>query len=228
MAACALGAVLAGPAAADSTTTPGTPGARCGAVLGPAATWLPGPTCEVTIPKGSTVSIALSSHYRWGALVAKSAVVGVTSTRPAKGGLTGTLRGRRLGVTTVTSIGGPICGPGVACPDFLLRWSLRVKVVTPTTLPAALVVTQADAAGVKHLHVGEHLVVRLTASAGYAWTVPTTTDSSVLQVVSASPGQATFAALGPGSATVTSTENPTCYPSCLPPSRILQIRVTVS
>jgi hypothetical protein len=106
---------------------------------------------------------------------------------------------------------------------------------TPVTEPSAhaprtIVVTEADSGSRYRLHLGDHLIVRLAGPSIYTWTEPESSKSAVLRrTVGASGSTATaaFAARATGRAKVTATDNPNCYPQCLPPSFLFYIGVTV-
>ncbi len=236
LAACpAASAATRGPASAapasTTTTLPGTAAntSKCAVVLGAGVRWIKTTSpCEVAVPRGLTVSVDLSGHYRWGPLATSSrAVVAVTSSHPSAGGLTGTLRGRSLGAAWLTSPGAPICPPGQACPQYVMLWRLKVKVVAPTPVARSVTVTQADASAPITLAKGQQLVVNLSAAAAFTWSTPAAANATILMRLSGSPGHATFRAVGVGSTSVSAVQSPDCYPACLPPSKLVQFRVIV-
>jgi len=80
------------------------------------------------------------------------------------------------------------------------------------------------------LHRGDHLIVRLASSSLYAWSAPTSSNEVVLVRIGFSAGasaSATFVAKAPGQAEVNAVDTPTCYPQCLPPSRLFTVTVRV-
>jgi hypothetical protein len=80
------------------------------------------------------------------------------------------------------------------------------------------------------LHRGDHLVARLTSPPIYRWTEPASSDESVLQRSRGSSGasaEGVFVATADGRSSVTATDDPTCYPGCLPPSRLFELSVSV-
>jgi hypothetical protein len=90
-------------------------------------------------------------------------------------------------------------------------------------------VTAADNGRHYTLVVGSQLRVTLVSSGIYIWTAPVSSNPTVLAALSATPvaGSTVFTALSPGTVQVSATENPSCYPQCLPPSRLFAITVTV-
>ena len=109
----------------------------------------------------------------------------------------------------------------------MLLWTLKVKVVAPAPAAKSVTVTQADASTTITLTKGEELVVNLTSVGAFTWSTPTPGNPAILERLSASPGHATYRAVGVGSTSVSAVESPNCYPACLPPSKLVQFRVTV-
>jgi hypothetical protein len=106
----------------------------------------------------------------------------------------------------------------------------RASAMSGTTTSHATHVTQADSGRRFVMHVGDHLVVKLTGPAIYTWSEPTASHPTVLQRKSGSSGSAasaTFVAITTGRSAVAATDNPNCYPQCLPPSRLFRITVRV-
>jgi hypothetical protein len=93
-----------------------------------------------------------------------------------------------------------------------------------------LSVTQADSGHSYTLHVGDRLVVQLSGPSIYTWTESVSSNPAVLARSRGSSGATTtaiFVARAKGRARVTATDNPNCYPQCLPPSRLFVVTVTV-
>ena len=91
-------------------------------------------------------------------------------------------------------------------------------------------VTQLDSGHSVSLRVGDRLVVRLGATSIYTWSATLSSNPAVLTRLSGTTGAATttlFLAQRGGRAQVTATDSPTCYPQCLPPSRVFTLVVTV-
>ncbi|MFI5036720.1 MAG: hypothetical protein ACHQFZ_11025 [Acidimicrobiales bacterium] len=214
----------AGPTGAATTT----PVNACG--VAPGASWRVTATapCQVTIQVGTAMPLSLSRSYRWSALRSSSPAVTVSSTHPARGGLTGVVRAVSVGSAVVRSTGAIVCAPGRACPDLDFLWQMRVSVVASVASPQDVTVTAANANSTTTLRVGDWLVVNLGGPTAYRWGVPVAGDATVLSRQGAGPGQATFLAVGPGSTTVSVAGNPSCYPKCLMPSRIVSFHVTVT
>lgn len=87
--------------------------------------------------------------------------------------------------------------------------------------------TQDDSGRRFTVHIGDHVVVKLTGPSIYTWSKPTASRTAVLQRTSGTSGstaKAMFIAEAVGRSDVIATDNPDCYPQCLPPSR--QFRVT--
>ncbi len=222
-----LAAPIAVSGVAGSSTNPAT---ACGVASG--SRWRITSTvapCQVVVVVGASVPIHLSTSFKWSAPRSTTGAVRVTSTRPAAGGLTGTLHARRVGSASVTAAGVMVCAPGEVCPDLALLWRLKVTVVARLSSDVTVTVTQADASSTVALRVGDQLDVSLAASAPEQWSEPQATDAAVLVRDSASAGQATFTAVAPGTTTVTAVSTSTCsVPGCFPPSRLIQIQVSVS
>jgi hypothetical protein len=110
-----------------------------------------------------------------------------------------------------------------------VRHSVAFQIVTAAT-PRTLVVDQIQSGGHYVLHRGDHLIVRLASSSLYTWSAPTSSNEVVLVRIGATAGasaSATFVAKAPGQAEVNAVDNPTCYPQCLPPSRLFTVSVRV-
>src|ERR1039458_5824919 len=102
--------------------------------------------------------------------------------------------------------------------------------LTSASSATTITATQVDSGRQYTLHRGDHLVVRLTGPSIYTWTAPLSSNQAILQRTISSPGSTsitTFVAETTGDVTVTATDNPNCYPQCLPPSRVFELRVSV-
>jgi hypothetical protein len=102
--------------------------------------------------------------------------------------------------------------------------------LTSASSATTITATQVDSGRQYTLHRGDHLVVRLTGPSIYTWTAPLSSNQAILQRTISSPGSTsitTFIAEANGDVTVTATDNPNCYPQCLPPSRVFELRVSV-
>lgn len=94
-----------------------------------------------------------------------------------------------------------------------------------------ILVTQALSGGHYVLQRGDQLIVRLASPSLYTWSAPTSSNEVVLHRSGATSGPsatATFTARAVGRTEVTAVDNPTCYPQCLPPSRLFVITVRVA
>ena len=112
--------------------------------------------------------------------------------------------------------------------------ALPTKRVAPSVVSSNSVhtvhVTVADSGRRFTVGVGDHVVIRLAGASIYKWTEPSSAHPSVLQRTSGSsgnPATATFVAVGGGRSEVTSVGTPVCYPQCLLPSRLFEIKVKV-
>jgi hypothetical protein len=224
------------PTSTSTTTSPTTtaPSAHaCGVVASPDIVLTPGTEpCALTTHVGVTVHISLDVGFNWSDPRSDSPVVQVAAIQhPAGGGLESDLRAAAVGQATVTATGTVACGPGKPCPMLARLWSLRITVVPNTPPPNTVTVTEANTGHTVTLHMGDGLDVELSGPTIYTWTEPTTSDAAVLQRVSGSSGttaSGSFLAVAAGSAQVTATENPNCYPECLAPSRVFEVTVTVA
>lgn len=83
-----------------------------------------------------------------------------------------------------------------------------------------------------YVRVNAVVELMLTADPGYTFSAPASSDQSVLRTMAsaqtATGATAELRALRPGSATITSTENPRCLPQCGLPSRLWEVTVTVT
>ncbi len=104
---------------------------------------------------------------------------------------------------------------------------------TTTTLATGghtITVRDADSGRTFVVHRGDQLIVQLSGPSLYTWDEPVSSDDPVLHRTTGSSGAsatATFVAAAPGHARVAATDNPNCYPRCLPPTRLFQIDVSV-
>jgi hypothetical protein len=102
--------------------------------------------------------------------------------------------------------------------------------LTSASLATTLTVTQVDSGRQYTLHLGDHLVVRLTGPSIYTWTASQSSNQAILQRTTSSSGSTSitsFVAEANGDVKVTATDNPNCYPQCLPPSRLFELTVSV-
>ena len=102
--------------------------------------------------------------------------------------------------------------------------------LTTASSATTVTVTQVDSGRQYTLHLGDHLVVRLTGPSIYTWTASQSSNQAILQRITSSPGSTsitTFVAETNGDVRVTATDNPNCSPQCLPPSRLFELSVSV-
>ena len=179
---------------------------------------------------GVTIHVSLDPGFNWSAPTSNSAVVRVENIqRPSTGGgLQADLKAVAVGQVSVTSTGGVACAPGQPCPALARLWRLDVTVTGSVPSPETVTVTEGDSGKSVSLHKGDGLDVELSGPSNYTWTMPVSSDSGILQQVSAKAVSASFLAIGTGMATVRATDNPNCYPQCLAPSRVFQVSVTVT
>lgn len=190
----------------------------------------PGSPCVVTVAVGEQFHVSLDAGWRWSNPLVSTGVVRLGKvTRGPNGGLQTTVVALRLGRSTIAATGTIICKPGIACPALARLWSLRV-VVSNTRGPRTYVALLADSGKTFTIHVGDHFVLNLIGSNPYTWTVPTSNVAAVLALVGDSMGttlRATYLAVAPGTVRISATNNPSCYPECLAPSRLYEVRVQV-
>ncbi len=226
-------------ATTSTTTTPTTsttapPGPPCGVVANADIVFTSRTEpCAVTTRVGVTIHLALDRGFVWNDLKSDSPAVIVTDAhRPTSGGgLNADLHVEQVGRGIVTSTGGIACPPGQPCPALARLWRLDVTVVQTQPPPQTVMVTEADSGHGVTLHKGDGLDVVLAGPASYTWTEPVTSDQTVMNRVGAASGataSADFLAVGSGTATVTATDNPNCYPQCAAPSRAFQLTVSVT
>jgi len=189
--------------------------------------------CIVVTGVHQSFRVSLPSGFHWGAVTSTSRAVKVTSsTSPATGGLKATVTGLRVGLATLHSSGSMVCPPGVACPALARLWSLVVLVNVAASAPVSVPVSTTDNGRQITLRPDDRLNVHLVGPSSYAWTKVAASSAVVLQRVSFTWGnsvvRAVFVARGHGSSTVTAVDNPRCYPQCLSPSRLFQVRVLVT
>ena len=95
---------------------------------------------------------------------------------------------------------------------------------------ARTVALNAADSGRRYLvNVGDRVSLNLATTGVFRWSGVQTSDPAVLAVVSGltPAGVTVFQARRAGLATITATGNPSCYPQCLMPSRLLRITVVV-
>ena len=125
-------------------------------------------------------------------------------------------------------------GPSAACASATIgheRAAPRSASTQRVGTTRTITVTAADSGRSLTLHRGERLAVQLTGPTLYTWTEPASSNMAVLQRKSGSSGgqaSALFVATRTGRAMVTATDNPNCYPECLPPSRLFQVSLSVT
>jgi hypothetical protein len=91
-------------------------------------------------------------------------------------------------------------------------------------------VTQADSGKQYQVHVGDHVVVRLTGPSIYTWTEPRSSRTGVLRRTKGTTGAVatgTFVATATGRAQVSATDDPPCFILCMPPVQFFSIEVRV-
>lgn len=92
-------------------------------------------------------------------------------------------------------------------------------------------VTQADNGRSYSLHKGDRLRLKLAGQPGFTWTEPASSDPGVLRRTEGSSGRnagADFLAVSTGTAMVTASDNPNCYPLCQIAVRPFQVDVSVT
>ena len=216
--------------ATSGPTTTGPAAPSCGVVLSPdvVVTAQPEP-CTVATHVGAAIHIALDPGFRWDTPKSDSSTIKVVNVeRQSSGRLDADLRAAGVGQATVSATGSVQCAPGQPCPALVRVWALHVTVAAPS--PGTITVTQADSGRSYALHLGDRLVVQLSGPSNYTWTKPTSSDQAVLQSTGASSGasaSAGFLVMALGTAKVSATDNPNCYPQCLSPSRLFEVTVSV-
>src|SRR5260370_612078 len=83
-----------------------------------------------------------------------------------------------------------------------------------------------------HTADGEPIVSQLHAMQAYIWCVPRSSNQAVVAQRSGTQStngdaSGSFAAVATGAADLSATEDPRCYPQCLPPSRYWSVHITV-
>jgi len=94
----------------------------------------------------------------------------------------------------------------------------------------AIYLTQDDSGRRFTIDVGDHVHVKLTGPTLYTWSEPTASKTAVLQRVSGTSGstaKALLVAVASGRSNIIATDNPDCYPQCLPPSRLFRVTIKV-
>ncbi len=103
--------------------------------------------------------------------------------------------------------------------------------IVTSSAPRTILASQTESGDHFVLRRGDHLIVRLASSSLYTWSAPTSSNDAVLRRSTATSGasaSATFIAFATGQVEVRAVDNPTCYPQCLPPSRLFVITVRVT
>ena len=103
----------------------------------------------------------------------------------------------------------------------------------PPASAGTIRLSNQDDGGSFAVRVGITVSVSLTGAPSYRWTELASSNDAVLRrtgSVTRTDGSATatFLVLARGSAQVSSTDNPTCYPQCLPPSRLWRVTISVA
>ena len=100
-------------------------------------------------------------------------------------------------------------------------------------LGSILTLTEADAGATVSLPAGQTLGVVLHGSPTFRFSAPVTSDASVLARLGSSEARSTGDANGTfegehiGAAELSSTQDPSCFPQCLAPSRLWRVTVEV-
>jgi hypothetical protein len=109
-------------------------------------------------------------------------------------------------------------------------------VTSSPTAPASgkvVKLTEADSGRTISVPAGTRIEVRLSASGPMAWTVPSSSDGTVVTRTGGSPdakggASGSFTATKGGGADLTATENPNCRPQCMMPSRLWVVHIIVT
>ena len=189
--------------------------------------------CIVVTGVHGSFRVSLPIGFHWGAITSTSPVVKVVSgSSPVAGGLKATVTGVRTGRATLHSTGTMVCPDNVACPALARLWSLVVLVNVAASAPVSVPITTWDNGRQITLRLGDRLDLNLVGPSTYAWTKMVASSAVVLNRLSVTWGnsvsRAVFVARGPGRSTVSAVDNPRCYPQCLSPSRLFQVRVLVT
>jgi hypothetical protein len=93
--------------------------------------------------------------------------------------------------------------------------------------------TDIDSGTTVNVRVGAVITVQLAVASGYRWSPPSATNPAVVAVVATAQlpdgsASATLRALMPGTAELSATGDPTCYPACKRLSRIWQVTIVVT
>ena len=186
--------------------------------------------CVVTTHVGASFSIRFNAGQRWSdPRISPPSLLVTKISLSSDGPTTVTLRAISVGTSTVTSTGRPICAKGVACPMYVILWNLDV-IVSAHRTSRTFDVNGSSAGQHLTLHRGDLLRVQLAASTMYTWTEPTSSKPLLVRRLSGAPGAAAsalFVAAAGGRVMVSAVSNPTCYPRCLPPSRVFEVTITV-
>jgi hypothetical protein len=108
-----------------------------------------------------------------------------------------------------------------------------VATTSPAPSGPRATLTDADSGTTLNVRVGAVITVQLAVASGYRWSAPGSTNPAVVAVVGAGQlpdgsATATFRAVTPGTAELSATGDPTCYPACKRLSRTWQVSVVVT
>lgn len=186
--------------------------------------------CVVSTRVGARFTVRFNAGQQWSAPRVSPSLLQVNKiSRSSTGPTTVTLRALSVGSTTVTATGHPICAKGVNCPMNVILWTLDV-VVSAHGSGSTVSVTVANTGASITLHRGDFLNVQLSGTTMYTWTEPTSSNPTLVRRLSGTSGStasALFAAVAVGRVMVSAVDNPTCYPACLPPSRLFEVTLTI-
>ncbi len=214
-----------------SATTSPTPRFPCNVVASASVEVLSRSNpCVVLTHVGASFSIRFNAGQHWSVpRLSAPLLLVVKIATSTNGPTTMTVRALSSGTGTLTSMGRPICAKGIACPMYLILWSLDVVVSTHRDAPRVSV-NAANSAQHITLHLGGLLRVALAGTTIYTWTEPTSSNAATLRRLAGTSGStahALFVATSTGRVMVSAVHNPTCYPACLPPSRLFEVVITV-
>lgn len=82
----------------------------------------------IVLRVGQTVALDLGRSQVWSPRSGNPGVVAPVPGRAPAPGLQGVYRALAPGVTTITAVGRPRCAPGGACPMYILRFQVTVRV----------------------------------------------------------------------------------------------------
>lgn len=107
----------------------------------------------------------------------------------------------------------------------------------PPALTGPATLTTADNGAIVRLHPGQRVSVALGSEGLFSWHVPAEAGAAVMRVSSGGgypgrrPARAVFLAIGPGSATLTATDDTACLharPACEPAQQAWRVTVIVT